>query len=220
MPYGARRVFDAERAWPLKLGEDVYWPRPLSVRTVLAVEAEMLHHDPVRRLRVARRALREAFPPPRSWRWLFWRNPETTILRDLDGPSLTKVLRAVLYGPVKPKAEAPTDEPVDAYEAMRRKHLRMVTDNAHEQRPVSLAVMVATLRATFGDTWYFNPQRYDTADGYVDARTAMADYEAAMTVQAAKQLADAKTAVATRALPTDWQQFTRDLIERAYPLER
>jgi hypothetical protein len=220
VPYGARRVWDAERAWPLVLGNSTYWPRPLSVRTVLAVEAEVVHPDPLRRLVVALRAIREAFPPPRGWRRFTWSNPERTILQDLDEANQTKVLRAILYGPPSKALAVPKSEPEDLYEKMRRKHLQMVSATPDGLRPVSLAVMVATLRATFGDAWYWNPERYDTVDGYVDARTVMADYEAAMAVQAARQLEAAKTAVATRASAHDWQDFTRELIERAYPLER
>ncbi len=216
MAYGARRIVDAARAWPLVLHDRTYWPRPLSVRTVLRVEAAMHQPGAVDRAAAIAQALTEAFPPPTGWQRLRW-SPPARLLRRLDEASLGLVLRAVLYGPTRAPAVT-ADEPDDAYAQLKRRHQQMQTPG--QQRAISLAVIVATLREAYGEAWYYDAARYDTADGYVDVRSAMADFEGYLTVLAGRKLDHATTFRLARADDANWRTVTAQLAQQAFPEER
>lgn len=213
MAFGARRITEAARRWPLTVGATTWFPRPLSVVCVLRVEAALADPSPAVRFVGELDALRAAFPD-RVSPWARWRgrDPIAAILR-LDVPTRARVLRALLVGP-PPKAPPPSDDPLEAVAAQQRALMAQ-----RDAAGPTLAVMTMTLRCALGEAWYYAPGRYDTVDGYVPARQVLVDYEGWHAVRAQRMADDATAARVAQADDKHWRPIERAWRRQAMPQE-
>jgi hypothetical protein len=100
-------------------------------------------------------------------------------------PELTRaVLKALVTVPggIRDISQDP-----DGIEALRQMQRRAVYGD-RETGGVSLAVAALSVREKFGDTWYYNPDRWPTSDGYVPFAVALAEHAGAQALDVRRSL--------------------------------
>lgn len=153
--------------------------RPVSTPQMLALQAA--GRDPVAYLLALAEVLHAVFPWRR--RYLVTGNPVRRLLR-LPDALRAKVLEALLTIPSE--AEPVDDSPM---EALRRAQRAQVY-GAQEQygpRP-SLSLAALTVRAAYGEHWYFAPDRWCTSDGYAPFALTWVEYVGLQALDARRRL--------------------------------
>lgn len=213
MSFSAARLVESWRAWTLKIGDQSWVPRPLSVVDVLRCEVLLTSPDPLKAAAATLHALRAAFPVPSWWRRWGWSDPVPIVLQ-LAPAVRTEVLRALLVGPrVEVEPDADPDDELAQIAAMQR---GLLAQRASAQGP-TLALIVATLRREYGEAWYYDPRRYPTVDGYVPARTAVIDYAGYQALRAQRLLDEAYAARLGSSDAREWTRQTARLQRAAFP---
>jgi hypothetical protein len=141
--------------------------------------------DPVQYLLTLLPILRAVLP--RRWWYRLVGDPVRMILR-LPEPLIRKVLQALVTVPV------------------------------HGDTPdggVSLAVAALSVRAAYGDAWYFNPQRWPTSDGYVPFAVALIEFAGIQALDVRRRLEVADGYALAHAKPHEKERMHR----LAYPQE-
>jgi hypothetical protein len=80
---------------------------------------------------------------------------------------------------------------------------------------VSLAVAALSVRAAYGDAWYFNPQRWPTSDGYVPFAVALIEFAGIQALDVRRRLEVADGYALAHAKPHEKERMHR----LAYPQE-
>lgn len=102
-------------------------------------------------------------------------------------PELTrKVLQALVTVPGGTRDIS--QEPDDPIEVIRRQQRRAVHGDREPSGGVSLAVAALSVREKFGDTWYYNPDRWPTSDGYVPFAVALVEHAGAQALDVRRSL--------------------------------
>jgi hypothetical protein len=125
--------------------------------------------------------LRAAFPRPR---WAWWRDPVRQVLRapvEIRAALLARLMRV----PHDPAPGEDASDPHAATRAWQRAAVRPRT--AHGPRP-TLLLAAQACRAQFGETWYYNPSRWPTADGYVPHDVCWVEFAGLAALEARAQL--------------------------------
>jgi hypothetical protein len=141
--------------WTLTLGGTVYHGRPLSAEAVRVTHRDLGGVvDRAGETAVLSRLMRKSFPL--RWVFLWIGDPVRKFLRH---PGRNALLAAFLTVPAE-KVEPPREpDEWDKLEAMQR------VESAGGP-PVTLDTVCRLTEAAMGAEWYWNPDRWDTWDGY------------------------------------------------------
>jgi hypothetical protein len=179
---------------------------PLSVPQMLALQAAQ--RDPVQYLLTLLPILRAVLP--RRWWYRLVGDPVRMILR-LPEPLIRKVLQALV---TVPNTDRDVSQETDDVELIRRAQRAAV----HGDTPdggVSLAVAALSVRAAYGDVWYYNPQRWPTSDGYVPFAVALIEFAGIQALDVRRRLEVADGYALAHAKPHEKERMHR----LAYPQE-
>lgn len=182
--------------------------KPLSVPQMLALQAAGV--DPLRYV-LALAPILEAVFPRRWWHWVTGR-PVRMILR-LPQELVRPVLKALVTVPNTDRdVSAEQDDPIEVF---RRAHRQSVYGEQGAAAGVSLAVAALSVRAAYGDAWYFNPQRWPTSDGYVPFAVALVEHAGIQALEMRRRLEVADGFSLSHAKPHEKERMYR----LAYPQE-
>lgn len=191
MQYHTALALAAERPVSLEIGRAAFVGRPVSVPVILralaliaeAQRASTVQHANAGVLEAEHLVLRAAFPAPPRWKW--WQDPLRTIAT-IDGNNRARLLRRLMTVPDGMAAPAPEE---DYYAELRRqqKALSSPSTPVTGHRP-TLSLAALTCRATFGELWYYNPDRWPTSDGYVPHAVCWVEYHGLAALEARAQL--------------------------------
>lgn len=182
--------------------------KPLSVPQMLALQAAGV--DPTARLLALIPILHAVLP--RRW-WHRLTGHPVRLLLQLPHDLVPMVLKALVTVPGT--ARDVSDEADDPIEAFRRAHRRSVYGEDQSADGVSLAVAALSVRAAYGDAWYFNPQRWPTSDGYVPFAVALVEHAGIQALEMRRRLEVADGVTLSQAKPHEKQRLHR----LAYPQE-
>lgn len=173
--------------------------------------------DPFLYLLELGRVLRAVFP----WRW--WMvatgDPVRLILGLFADRATVDVGQAVIQALVtapglqRDESRAPLS-PWEQLRADQRKALRGTTPKG---KGLSLAAAAVAVRHAYGDTWYWNPQRWATADGYAPFALVLLEYIGLQSLDARQRLMVADGFALTQA--RDIRAARRPFEQLAYPVE-
>lgn len=147
---------------------------------------------------------------PMRWWYRLVGDPVALIFRLPEG-LIRKVLQAMVTVPGSDRdVSAETDE----IELIRRAQREQVHGTARDGG-VSLAVAALSVRAVYGDAWYFNPQRWPTSDGYVPFARALVEFAGMQALDARRRLEIADGYALAHAKPHEKQR----VYDLAFPQE-
>lgn len=180
--------------------------KPLSVPQMLALQSAGT--NPVTYLLTLLPILRAVLP--RRWWYRVVGDPVRLLLR-LPDALLRKVLQALVTVPGTTRDVSAESE----IEVIRRAQRAAVRGEAESAAGVSLAVAALSVRAAYGDGWYFNPDRWPTSDGYVPFAVALVEYAGIQTLDVRRRLEVADGYALAHAKPHEKERMH----QLAYPVE-
>lgn len=208
LTYGASLITEAVRPVELTIGRTTYVARPLSTPVMLALQAANASGSVARKEQALQLALRSAFPKRR------WRDPVARILK-LPFDLQAVVIAALFKVPGSDQDRRQDETPL---EKMRREQ-RTAVHGAHRKHghTPTLAVALAVVRAAYGDTWYYNPDRWPTSDGYAPFAVTWCEYLGLQSVEMRRRLERADSV--SLALAKDGAKARRQIMDAAFPTE-
>ncbi len=180
--------------------------KPLSVRQMLALQAA--GKDPVAYLVTLLPILRTVLP--RRWWYRLVGDPVHLIFR-LPEPLIRKVLHALV---TVPNTDRDVSKETDEVELIRRAQ-RAAVHGDTKDAGVSLAVAALSVRAQYGDAWYFDPRRWPTSDGYVPFALALVEFAGMQALEVRRRLEVADGYALAHAKPHEKERMHK----LAYPQE-
>lgn len=202
-----RRVLQLLSRWWIRTAR-TWSARPLSVPQMLALQAHRANYDAYRD--TLSEVLRAVFP--RRW-WYRLVGDPVTLLMDLPRDLRERVLGALVTVPGSDRVVS--HESADPHEALRAAQRASINGGVATGGAPSLAAAALSVRATFGDSWYWNPQRWTTSDGYVPFAVALIEYAGVQALDVRRRLEVADGYSLAHAKPHVRQQVHR----LAYPME-
>ena len=199
MPYTAASLTDATSPVVLTIGDvadrrvlrwlSAWWLRhfrtwtakPLSVPQMLRLQAART--DAVSYLVTLAFILRQVLP----WHWWYrvTGDPVRLISR-LPNDLLPIVLQALVTVPGSMKDESLPEESL--IEQLRREQRELSYGRGGGRGQVTLATAALSVRHAFGDSWYWNPDRWPTSDGYVPFAVALTEFIGVQALEARRRL--------------------------------
>lgn len=171
-------------------------------------------HGPIEYVVALALVLRAVFPP--RWWYRITGDPVRLLLRlGADAPTLqAKVLERLVRVPGnQDDATLGADDPI---EALRRAQRRAVYgDEQQANGRGSLAMASLAVRAAYGDSWYYQPTRWQTADGYAPFTLCLLEYVGLQAMDARRRLEVADGFAVANA--TDPRRARAQLERMAYP---
>ena len=209
MAYHTALALDAGQPFPIAIGERLVTARPVSVPVMLRVMRAAAVGDVHNILDAEARLLRAAFPRPRFG----WRDPVRAIVTlpiEIRQAIIARLMR------VPHDAPLPDDtDPLAATRAWQRAAVRPAVSNG--PRP-TLLLAAQACRATFGESWYYDPSRWQTTDGYVPHDVAWIEFFGLAALEARAQL----THVGAHVVANAGKHARRSLdalVRQAYPVD-
>lgn len=182
--------------------------KPLSVPQMLTLQAAGV--DPLRYVLALAPILEAVFP--RRWWYRFTGHPVRLVLR-LPQELVRPVLRTLVTVPNTDRdVSEETDDPIEVF---RRAHRQSVYGDHGPSGGVSLAVAALSVRAAFGDAWYYNPERWPTSDGYAPFAVALVEHAGMQALEMRRRLEVADGMSLSHAKPHEKERMYR----LAYPQE-
>ena len=224
MRYTADALTKATRPIPITIGRvsnrrgwrwlSAWWLRhcrtfaakPLSVPQMLTLQAASA--DPVAYLLALAPILTAVFPS--RWWYRLTGHPVRLVL-GLPPELVRHVLKALVTVPNSDR-DVSQESPI---ELIRRAQRAAVYGDNDRGGGVSLAVAALSVRATFGDGWYFNPDRWPTSDGYAPFAVALVEHAGVQALEMRRRLEVADGFTLSHAKPHDKEKMHR----LAYPTE-
>jgi hypothetical protein len=205
--YHTALALAAGRPVPITIGRRTVVARPVSVPVMLRVSAASAVGSPLAMLDAEYQLLRAAFPRPRFG----WRDPVRTIAR-LPQEIRAAIAQRLMRPPVVEAMD--TADPISALAAKQRAAVHGHR-HAAEPRP-TLLLAAQACRATYGERWYFDPERWGTSDGYVPHEVCWVEYLGLSALEARAQLLLARgTRIAQSG--DDYASLARQLLVASYP---
>lgn len=199
MPYTAAALTAAASPVVLTIGDvshrrglrrvSLWWVRrfrtwtakPLSVPQMLQLQAARV--DPLQYLLTLMVVLRQVMPA--RWWYRLTGDPVTLILRLPD--ELRKlVLLALVATPGSTADQTEAEESI--IEQIRREQREASYGKGGARGSLSLASATLAVRETYGDAWYWSPNRWPTSDGYVPFAVALLEFEGVQALSARRRL--------------------------------
>jgi hypothetical protein len=182
---------------------------PLSVPQMMALQA--VAGDPLAYVVTLVEALRTAVP--RRW-WHRVVGDPVRLLLQLPPDLVPVVLRAMVSAP---SGDDVSTQPHDATEEIRRAQRMAVHGKDAPRGGISLAMAALSVRAVYGDAWYYAPDRWPTTDGYVPFSVALVEYAGVQALDARRRLEIADGTGMAQA--KDGARVRRQMEALAYPAE-
>lgn len=185
--------------------------KPLSVPQMLTLQA--VAGDPLGYFVALAGILRAVFP--RRWWYRLVGDPVRLIL-SLPRDLVPLVLRALVTVPETDRdVSRETESPLEAIRRAQR--MAVHGEAAMKASGATLAVAALSVRAAYGDGWYYAPDRWPTSDGYAPFAVALVEYAGVQTLDVRQRLAVADGFSLSHA--KDPQRVRRHLETMAYPQE-
>lgn len=215
MHFSASLLTEAMRPVAIVIGRTTYVARPISTPQMLRLQAATVSGDSTRQLVAFAETLRAAFPRRR------WRDPVKIILgmRDSNTAKRDAIVKALFRVPGSTDDRRLDESPL---EQMRREQRAAVHGSAFARGPApTLATASVVVRAAYGDTWYYNPARWNTADGYAPFPVTWVEYVGLLTLDAKQRLSMADAMSLSMASDVNKAQRARqELLKQAFPPDR
>lgn len=189
MAFTARAVAAATAPWPLVVGTRTFWARPLSAALVVRLLPDL--GIAVTRPRAMQEAYRAAFAPVRQAWWerlLRGRVDPVRAVSQMEEGLQGAVLRALFAVP----GQTP-DEELDPEAAMVAAHRKFANPTSTGRTP-TLVLAILTCEAHLGGSWFYDPNRWPTADGFAPLATVWTTYHGLLAIDA-KRCLDLASAV-------------------------
>lgn len=208
-----RRGFRHVSAWFVRRFR-TWEPKPISVPQMLLLQASA--GDPVAYVVALSVVLRAVFPV-KPW-YRLTGDPVALITRLFLDPGLVPLGRKVLTKLVQVPGgtddmSTQQDDPV---EAIRRAQRAEVYGEKPAHGP-SLATAAMTVRAAYGDAWYYAPDRWPTSDGYAPFAVCWVEFVGLQALDARRRLEVADGYALAHA--KDPKRARRPFEQMAYPAE-
>jgi hypothetical protein len=214
MAITGRGLVAAETAVTITIGRHTHVARPISVPTMMRVQTMASSGRPIDMINALLLVLAASFPDRPRWRR--WRDPVRQIL-SLDRDTQQKVFRALTAIPGLGEVETDPTDPLAATRAWQRAAVRGDAGRKGGLMP-SLELAARTCRSAFGETWYYNPARWPTVDGFVPHTVCWVDYLGLDALDARRELSAVRAEAVVRASrAADVQRQIRALERRAFP---
>lgn len=200
MQYTAKSVTAATDRWPLVIGKETYWARPLSAALILRLVPMMTQPETGAVAVLA--ALRAAFPRGPWWR----RDPLRRVLRlspEVQGRILAEALKV--------PGQVPLAE-IDPEAALIAAHRRRAGADTTTPGP-TLAIAVLACQVRLGAGWYYAPQMWPTVDGYAPVGAVWTTYAGLAAIDAHARLQHAQAVQLANAtgprVMNEWEKLQR-----------
>lgn len=154
--------------------------RPISTPQMLALQA--VSRDPLRYLITLASVLHAVFPTRRRDRWC---GRPVRLILSLPDELRSRVLRTLVTLPGSTTDQSRVDD--DPLAHIREAQRRAVRGASTTGTP-SLAAAALTVRAHLGESWYYNPARWSTSDGYAPFVLAWLEFAGLEAVGARRRL--------------------------------
>lgn len=185
--------------------------KPLSTPQMLALQAT--RKDPALYFLTLAQVLR-AVLPRRAW-YRVTGDPVTMILQ-LPRDLMERVLKALVTVPDTDRdVSAEIEDPIEIYRRAQR--LAVYGEKGARGPQTSLAVAALSVRATYGDAWYYNPPRWPTSDGYAPFALTLVEQVGVQTLEVRRRLEVADGTALLHAKDADRRR--RKMMALAYPEE-
>ena len=181
--------------------------KPLSVPQMLTLQAA--GKDPVQYLLALVPILRDVLP--RRWWYRVIGDPVQHIL-SLPPDLLPLVLKELVSA--QGTSRDVSQEEADPVAALMKAQ-RAAVYGEQATAGASLAVAALSVRAVYGDGWYYDPQRWPTSDGYAPFGLALVEYAGVQALDVRRRLEVADGYTLAHGKPAQRQQMER----LAYPSE-
>lgn len=169
--------------------------------------------DPLRYVLALAAILRAVFP--RCW-WYRVVGDPVRLLLSLPPDLLPVVLKALVTVPDSDRdVSRETDDPIEAIRRAQR--MAVHGEAAMQAAGASLAIAALSVRAAYGDGWYYDPTRWPTSDGYAPFGVALVEYAGVQTLEVRQRLAVADGFSLSHA--KDPTRVRKQLESLAYPQE-
>lgn len=166
--------------------------------------------DPARYL-VAMADVLRAVLPFRWWYRLV--GDPVRLIVGLPPELMALVLRALVTVPDTDRDVSQED--ADPLAELRQLQRRAVTGERAQHHGIGLAAAALSVRAAYGDAWYYNPHRWPTSDGYVPFALALVEHAGVQALELRRRLEIADGMNLSHAKPHE-----RERVQRlAYPQE-
>lgn len=218
MSYGASLLVEAERPTDITVGRFTWRARPISAPHMLRLQAARSQGAAHQLLALAL-ALRAAFPFRQRYRLAFYYRDPVRVVFELPDVLRSKVIASLLDVPGSGRDGTADEDPI---EQMRREQRELVygKQGAASGNVPTLATALTVVRAAFGDTWYFNPTRWATTDGYAPFKVVWAEYMGLQAMDARLQLSRADSIAFALATNQSQKAAARGaLLRAAYPAD-
>lgn len=156
-------------------------PRPISTEQMLRLQGSA--GDPLLWFAEMATILRATFP--RRWWHQLHADPVKTLLLLPDG------LRSRTLGTLVRLPKSVTDQSRvidDPIEVVRQAQREAVHGKGASSDSPTLAIVALTVRHALGDTWYYNPARWTTSDGYAPFAVTWLEFVGIQALGAQKRL--------------------------------
>jgi hypothetical protein len=153
--------------------------KPLSVPQMMALQTA--GRDPVTYLVTLCGVLRAVLP--RRWWYRLTGDPVFMIL-GLPDDVQPLVLKALVTVPGSERDVSREEDPVEAI----RPDQRLSVHGATKDGGVSLVMAALSVRSVYGDSWYYNPARWATSDGYAPFAVALIEYAGVQALDVRRRL--------------------------------
>ena len=180
--------------------------KPLSVPQMLTLQAA--GRDPLQYVLALVPVLRDVLP----FRWWYRVvGDPVRLLLALPPTLLQAVLKALVTVPGTDRDVSQEEDPVKALQRAQREAVY----GAKADAGVSLAVAALSVRAAYGDGWYYNPRRWPTSDGYVPFAVALVEHAGVQALEVRRRLEVADGYTLAHGKPAQRKQMEK----LAYPQE-
>lgn len=109
-----------------------------------------------------------------------------TLLFRLPRDVMELMLNAMVSSPLT--GHDVTQEDDDPFAELARLQRRALKTDSGSGLGISLAVAALSVRATYGDGWYYNPDRWPTSDGYVPFAVALIEHSGVQALEIRRRL--------------------------------
>lgn len=199
-------------SWWLRVAR-TFTARPISTPQMLALQAAS--RDPFAYVATLSDVLRAVFV--RRWWYVVTGDPVRLVVGLPDSLRTVVLQRLVTIPGTDRDVSRETDD--DLVERIRAEQRRAVYGTKQSTRPApTLASAAMTVRAAFGDAWYYDPTRWPTSDGYVPFALAWLEFVGVQALDARRRLVVADGYSLAHA--KDARRARRALERAAYPSDQ
>lgn len=218
MKFGAALIADAECPGVITLGRFTWHLRDVSAPQMLRVHAARARGDGIAIIRSLLEVLSATFP--RRWWHRFYGNPVKLVM-SLPLDLREKVLARIFRMPGTGRSGVIDEDKLSPQERLARAQRALARPASEANKPEpTLATAVTRCRAAYGDTWYYNPQRWSTTDGYVPFRVVWVEFLALEAEDARTRLEHVAALQVLHQKAADAKRTIHEWVREAHPTDK